>query len=255
MLRDNPVTHDPEALSSGVSDGYRIIQNEEHAGLLNALVDESGAHFETAGAFSGGRRVFITMKLPGHINVGGVDPVDTYLAAINSHDGSLAFTFMVTPVRIVCANTLNVALNNRSHQFRVRHTSGAQRAMVTQARQVLGMTFDYLNDFQAQAEQMINTTLSQVEFEEIILREFGPAEDASPVATTRAQKKIEQMADLFSNAATQAEVRETAWAGFNALAEWNDHYAPTRGDERDTSRATKAVMNSGFKTRALELML
>src|SRR5690606_19715075 len=107
--------HVTSPLHDALPISYTVIQNEEHAGLLNALVDESGAHFETAGALQGGKRVFITMKLPGHMSIGGVDRVDQYLAAMNSHDGSSAFTFMISPVRIVCQNTLNFALGKASN--------------------------------------------------------------------------------------------------------------------------------------------
>ncbi len=95
-VRTNPVTGAPEALGV-VGPSYVPIQNEEHCDLLDALVDESGAHFETAGSLKGGRQVFITMKMPDTMQVGGIDPVDTYLTACNSHDGSMAFRLMVTP--------------------------------------------------------------------------------------------------------------------------------------------------------------
>lgn len=255
VVRNNPVRRSQIDVLGDVGDSYRIIQNEEHAGLLNALVDESGAHFETAGALAGGRQVFLTMKLPGHINIGGVDPVENYIAAINSHDGSMAFTLMVTPVRIVCANTLNLAFQNKTHMFRVRHTSGAEAALHSQAREALDLTFNYLDGFQAQAEQLINTTMTQAKFEALIEQEFGAAEDASPAAVTRAATKIDQMAELFADAQTQDGIRDTAWAGLNALTEWADHYAPTRGNDRDNARATKALLDPSFKNQALRLML
>ena len=257
VIRDNPVrSGQVDVLSRyGVSDGYRIIQNEEHAGLLNALVDESGAHFETAGALDGGRQVFISMKLPGHINVGGVDPVENYIAAINSHDGSMSFTLMVTPVRIVCANTMNLAFENKSHIFRIRHTSGAETAMHTQAREALDMTFNYLDGFQEQAERLINTTMTQSQFEEIIEREFGAPDDAAAAAITRAERKIEEMSGLFADSMTHEGVRNTAWAGLNSLTEWFDHFSPTRGEDRETARAQKALMDPSFKNKALQLML
>ena len=88
-VRTNPVTGRPDVLGV-VGRGYTPIQNEEHAALLDALVDESGAHFETAGSLRGGRQVFLTMKLPTTMQIGGVDPVDLYLIAFNSHDGTSA---------------------------------------------------------------------------------------------------------------------------------------------------------------------
>jgi phage/plasmid-like protein (TIGR03299 family) len=256
VIRDNPVSSGIDVLTrKTVGEDYRIVQNEEHADFLNTLVDESGAHFDTAGALDGGRRVFVTMEMPGHVSIGGVDQVKNYIAAINSHDGSMAFTLMVTPVRIVCANTLNLAFQDNSHIYRVRHTSGMEKALRTQARKALDFTFNYLDGFQAQAEELINKTLTQGQFEDIIAKEFGPTEDSSPAAVTRAEKKVEEMSDLFAEAQTQEGIRDTAWAGLNALTEWADHFAPTRGEDRDLSRATKSIMDPSFKNRALDLML
>lgn len=257
VVRDNPVRKGQiDVLGSyPVSDGFTIVQNEDHAAFLNALVDESGAHFETAGSLYGGRQVFLTMKLPGHINVGGVDPIENYIAAVNAHDGSLAFTGMVTPVRVVCKNTLNLAFRESTNVFKVRHTSGADKNMVVRARELLDLTFNYLDDFQAEAEKLIQTTMTQSQFEAIIEREFGAPEGASSSTVTRAEKKIDEIAELFADAHTQEGIRDTAWAGFNALTEWADHFSPTRGDDRDTSRAVKSLLDPSFKQSALRLML
>lgn len=254
IVRNNPVRPGQVDFLGDTGDNYHIVQNEEHAAYLNALVDEGGAHFETAGALDGGRKVFITMKLPGHMKIGGVDQVDTHLATINTHDGSMSFTTMATPVRIVCQNTLNMAYGAATGIFRVRHTSGATKA-IQKAREVLDLSFAYMDAFQKEADMLINTTLTQSQFEEIIAREFG-APEGSPAATvTRCEGKIEQMAELFADAQTQEGIRNTAWAGLNALTEWFDHFSPTRGDDRDASRAQKALLEPAFKNQAKALML
>jgi phage/plasmid-like protein (TIGR03299 family) len=253
VIRTNPASGRAEYLGD-VGNSHHIIQNEEHIEFLNTLVDESGAHFELAGSMDGGRRVFVSMKLPGHMNVGGVDPVHNSLVALNSHDGSMAFTLMVAPVRYACSNVLNSTFKNRSHIHRIRHTSGAMK-MVAQAREALDLSFKYLDAFQAEAEMMINQSLSQAKFEEIINREFGPTDDSSAAAATRAERKVEQISELFADASTQAGIRNTVWAGYNALTEWNDHFAPTRGDDRETSRAQKAILDPAFKNRARDMMM
>jgi phage/plasmid-like protein (TIGR03299 family) len=255
IVRDNPIRKGQIDVFGEVGENYQIIQNEGHADFLNALVDESGAHFETGGALYGGRQVFLTMKLPGHINIGGVDPIENYIAAINSHDGSMSFTLITTPIRVVCANTLNVAFQNKSNIFRIRHTSGAEKALRQHAREALDMTFNYLDGFQEEAEKLIQTAMTQAKFEAIIEEAFGAADDASSATTTRADKRIAEMTELFAEAHTQEGVRETAWAGFNALTEWADHMAPTRGDDRDDQRARNALLDPSFKQKALKLMM
>lgn len=255
MLRDNPQRKGQVDIIGSVGDGYHPIQNEEHAALLDAVVDESGANYELAGSFDRGRRVFISMRLPGHINVGGVDRVESSLIAINSHDGSSKFSLGVLPVRYACANVMNLAFGNRSSMFTVRHTKGAQRAFVGEARRMLDLSFNYLDAFQQEAEELINTTMTMSRFEEIVTREFGPVEDAGAAARTRAEKKVEKLVDLFAEANTQEGIRDTAWAGLNALTEYADHFSPVRGDDREATRATKAIVLPGPKNKALELML
>jgi phage/plasmid-like protein (TIGR03299 family) len=137
-VRTNPVTGRPDVLGV-VGRGYTPIQNEEHADLLDALVDESGAHFETAGSLKGGRQVFLTMKLPDTMLIGGIDPVDLYIVACNSHDGTSAFR-QGLPVRVVCTNTQAVKIRRAQSSFLIRHTSGA-RGYIGHARDALGLTF------------------------------------------------------------------------------------------------------------------
>lgn len=255
VIRDNPIIKGKVDVLGNVGDSYKIIQNEEHADLLNTLVDESGAHFETAGALYGGSRTFITMKMPGHLKVGGVDAIENYISAINSHDGSSSFILMTTPVRVVCANTLNMAFGNHSHMFRVRHTSGAQKLLIQQAREALDLTFQYLEGFQEQAEMLIQTTMTQSQFEAIIEKEFGAPKDSASSTVTRTEAKLEKMAHLFAEASTQKGIRDTAWAGLNAMTEWADHFSPTRGLTPDLSRAQKAILDPSFKNQALGIMM
>lgn len=257
IVRNNPVVAGQLDVLGTVGNAYHIVQNEELTQLLDILVDESGAYYETAGAIDGGRRVFVSMRMPGHIRIGGIDPVNNYIVLVTSHDGSLSTSLMVTPIRVVCQNTMNLAFQNATNQFKVRHTKGASRVLLEQTRKALEFTHDYLDGFQEEAERLINTTMTQGQFESIIYKEFSAPEDA-PVATkTRAENKILQMAELFADAFTQEGVRGTAWAGLNALTEWNDHYSPVRnlpGVDELSTRHRKAIFDPDFKNRALALM-
>lgn len=258
VVRDNPVVKGQIDSLGFVGNAFRIFQNEESCDLLDAIVDESGANYETVGGLEGGKKFFVTMKLPGHMMIGGVDQVDNYLAAINAHDGSMAFTFMVTPVRIVCQNTLNMAFSDHKTIFRARHTSGAERIIREQARTALDLTFSYLDDFNAEAEKLIQTKMTQSQFEEIIARNFGAPKDAAQATITRAETKLDEMASLFSDAFTQDGVRESAWAGLNALTEWYDHHSGARAGavgDADTSRAFNAIFYPEFKEKARKLIL
>src|SRR5690606_22812799 len=134
-------------------------------------------------------------------------------------------------------------------------TSGSDRAIVQQAREALDLTFNYLDGFQEQADQLINTTLTQGRFEEIIAPELGVGDDAAAATVSRTQHEPAEVAAGLADATTQEEIRNTAWAGLGALTEWADHFSPARGEARDVARATKAILEPGFKNKALKLMM
>ena len=240
-IRTNPFTKAPEPLGV-VGHGYTPLQNEEHAEFLNRLADESGAVFDTAGSLRGGRQVFITMRLPRTLRVGGVDPVDLNIAALNSHDGSSAFRLMITPIRVVCANTQRAALRHNVAHVSIRHTTNA-KAAVQQAREALGLTFAYVDEFEAEAEKLINTTMTDAGFADLSRQVFGTTPtDTSTRTRNRARDREATLTRLWADADTQAAVRGTAWAGYQAVVEYVDHFAPVRAKtEPGTARARRLL--------------
>lgn len=259
-VRTNPVTSKPEPLGV-VGEWYTPIQNEEHCELLNTLVDESGAHFETAGSLRDGREVFVTMELPNHMTVGGVDPVKTYIAALNSHDGSSAFRLLVTPVRIVCANTQAAALRGAKSTFAIRHTTSATQAMA-EAREALGLSFKYLETFQAEAEKMINETMREVDFVNKVRRlipfkaeRLGKAQ--GEIAKKRYENKIVILRDLFTNGENNAGITGTRWGAYQAVTEWIDHLSPVAvpkgADDPNTLAAQLRAEKTLTKKSVIEL--
>lgn len=251
-VRTNPATNAEDVLGV-VGRKYHPIQNEAHAELLNALVDLSGAHFETAGSLKGGREVFVTMKMPQGMSVGGVDDVDLYIAALNSHDGSTSFRILVTPVRIVCANTQAAALRQAKSSFAIRHTRGS-RAAIALARHALGLTHDYQAAFEAEAEAMIQQHMTTSTFMSMVKKIFPEPADSSPaLAQRRYQDKVEELERLFAEAATNENIRDTAWAGYQAVTEYIDHFAPAQrtkwAADESTARAIRALGPQAVKLK------
>lgn len=240
-VRDNPFTGAAEALGV-VGRSYEPLQNEDHAEFLNLLADESGAIFDTAGSLRGGRQVFITMRLPDSLSIGGVDPVDLNIAALNSHDGSGAFRILITPVRVVCANTQTAALHHHKGSFSIRHTRNA-KAAVTAARDALGLTFRYIEEFQTEAERLIDTTVTEAEFDAIIDATFGKPDATAPDRVRAVeQDRRWRLQYLFQAADTQTGIHETAWGAYQAVVEYVDHFAPVRTrQDATTARATRLL--------------
>ncbi|MEU5425925.1 DUF932 domain-containing protein [Streptomyces olivoreticuli] len=251
-VRTHPKTGATERLGT-VGRSYLPIQNEEHCELLNLLVDESGAHFETAGSLFNGRKVFVTMKLPQAITIAGTDRVDLYLAGFNSHDGKSGFRFNVSPTRVVCSNTQKMAIADAVSFHSVPHVAGA-KAKIAQARDALRMVWDYADAFQREAEQMINETLTLGQFEGICETIWGPLEPNPSVRTRNNHaRRVNTLRHLFETADTQANIRGTRWAGLQAIGEYLDHFQPGSEDARAHRVLTSATV-AGRKQRAYELL-
>lgn len=238
IVRNNPfIPGQIDALGVG-GKVYHPVQNEEHGEFLNALVD-GGAKIETAGSLKGGREVFITMKAPEHMLIGGKDRVDLYVSALNTHDGSKAFRVITTPVRIVCSNTQAAALGNYERMFSKRHTAGNGGA-VQRAREVLDMTFSYTEAFSAEAEKMVQQTLTNNQFFSIIEGLYPVNELESELVVARQKERQDDLMTLFKESPTIADIRGTNWAGYQAITEYLDHFVTIPGKEGKAEAAARA---------------
>jgi phage/plasmid-like protein (TIGR03299 family) len=242
-IRDVPVSGEVQPLGV-VGPEYTPVQNEELAEFLTSITDQSGAVFETAGSLRGGQDVFMTLKLPESIKVGGSDEVELYLAGLNSHTGRRKLQVITTPVRVVCANTERAALANTESRYTFRHSSGIQ-GRLAEAREALKITFTWAEAFQAEAEAMINTQMSNDQFGDLVKAVF-PEKFGKPLDDWRKpdQEQWESLQALFRSADTQENIRGTVWAGYQSLVEYWDWQVPVQGkDDRaeiDIARAFRS---------------
>lgn len=247
----NPLTGENQYLGV-VGSYYEPIQNEKHVDLLNALVDESGAHFDTAGSLRSGRETFVSMKMPESINVGGQDPVDLYLLALNSHDGASAFRFLVTPVRVVCANTQAAAIRGAKSKFSIRHVRGAT-GVIAEAREALDLTFKYVTEFEQEAERLLGLSFSDYEFDGFVRDLFEVERAKTPRQFNTATEHVEGVTALWRNSATMDGITGTRWGAYQAITEYTDHYMAVRntGYEESILRANRTAL-SGSVSRIKE---
>lgn len=121
------VRTDTREVLGTVGNRYEIVQNLNAFDFIDAIVGSKEAIFETAGALGNGERIFVTAKLPNNIRIKNTDDViDNYILFTNSHDGSNPVIAGFTPIRVVCNNTLNMALNRLNNNIRLRHTKNVQ---------------------------------------------------------------------------------------------------------------------------------
>ncbi|QKY79913.1 hypothetical protein PQD13_gp01 [Gordonia phage Clawz] len=254
-IRTNPVNGADELLGSGLGSGYTVIQNEEHADLLNTLIDESGAHFETAGALGNGSTVFLSMKMPRDLQIVGHEGIDTtnlYVVAQNSHDGTSAFRLMVTPVRVVCANTLRAAFGNKLSSFSIRHTTNAKQN-IQLAREALGLTWAYADEFEKAAARMIEVEINKQQAVDTVRSVMKYTDKGVTDRIKRSQEeRTSEIITLWTSADTQKNLRGTAYGLYNAFAEWVDHFAPVYGEADNESVRASRVAKGGEASRIKE---
>ena len=251
-VRTNPITGRPDVLGV-VGAKYEPVQNEASCALLDALVDESGgAHFETAGALRGGRETFVTMKLPTTMvfdgRDGSTDRTDFYLAALNSHDGSSAYRCLVTPIRIVCANTQSAAIGSAKASFAIRHTGGA-RAAIQEARDALKLSWRYIEAFEAEAAALYAAPMDTAQMVEFT-RDLLDVNAAPTQATARHRgERAAGIVKLWTSSPTITAIAGTRWAAYNAVTEFCDHVVPVRGaanpSDASAARALRTITAAG----------
>ena len=203
-----------------VSDMYKPLQNQDAFGWFNFLLHENNISFEAAGSLKGGRRVWILAKInESTLDVDNGDVVNPYLLLSNSHDGSTAVWVQFSAIRVVCNNTLSLALSSRykdearGKAIRIRHSSSIkeQLSIAQNALDFARQRFQYsVEEYRKMAKKSISKDL----FEDYV----GYVLDTDTPTSTRAYPKIEAN---FLQGRGNAGV--SLWHGFNAIAEWLDY--------------------------------
>lgn len=206
-----------------VSDRYKIVQNFEAFEFTDSLIGGE-VRYETAGSLNNGRKIWLLARLPEREIVG--DKTEPYLCFTNTHDGSGAIRVCMTPIRIVCNNTLNLALGTAKRTWSVRHTGDMQSKM-HEARICLEMANAYMDELSQTADRLANTTVPRDKLGEILDEMFPITEDSSDREKRNLQKlKDEYMVCYY--APDILKFRGTAWGAVNAMSDMISHNAPRR---------------------------
>ena len=242
---------DNEQVLGVVGAQYRVVQNQQAFTFMDDIVGEKLAMYEVAGSLKGGKRVWMLAKLPNQIVVADRDPINEYLLLCNSHDGSLAVTAMYTPIRVVCQNTLSVALNGKGKRFSTNHKVNVHSRLAN-AREILGLAENYFDKFATQAERLAKTPISGAQALEV----FGHVYKISPVDLVDmmlAEKRppeaqaIDYMLHLANYGTGNKEFAGTAWGLYNGVTEYFDHIVTGRGG--DEGRLYQSAFARGSQVR------
>jgi phage/plasmid-like protein (TIGR03299 family) len=248
VLRTNPTDNSQTDILGVVGERYHVMQNEDLFSFGDNILD-GGGRWETAGSLKGGRVVFGSLALEREtiLDPSGVaDKIKTYLLINTSHDGSIAIQASITPVRVVCANTLNVALNRTKKKggvkqsFKIRHTQTAS-GKVQIARETLGMANAYMNEFDIMAKSLFATEVNAKMFNDIILAAYPKPEADSKGAFKKWENKVDVINDIYTGE-FNGMIAGNAWGAYNALTERLDWYRSARGGSNESMLASA----SGF---------
>lgn len=206
-----------------VTDRYQIVQNRDALAWVDALLGEP-AQLETAGSLRGGKYIWLMARLRQEYRVLG-DPTTLFLTFTNGHDGYHALRVMASPVRVVCANTLNFATQAAARSFSMVHTANIE-AQLAAARDVLGFADSYMKRFGDQAEQLAKVRFTAQEWNDLC-QIIIPHRDRS----TPEPKRLTQARELLNMSMyrpDQAEWLHTGWGAVNAAAWVTSHTAPPK---------------------------
>jgi phage/plasmid-like protein (TIGR03299 family) len=233
---------------------YQILQNAQAFEFLDSVTqDPRGPKYETAGALWGGRKIWALARMPESFDVRKGDEVVPYILLCNSHDGSSAIRIQETPIRVVCQNTLNMAIwdaKNDRKKAHVRH-SGDVMLKVQKVQDLLGMVrHNFEQTFEVyQALAKVEPTKEQIE---TVLKLLIP--DTKSNRATLQRERVRQLAEVgLGNG------KGSAWDLYNGLTELEDHVTGRQSDDADAAdrRLNSVWFGSGYdrKADALQVMM
>lgn len=211
-----------------VSNKYQIVQNSEAFEFTDNLIATGDVRYETAGSLRDGKQVWLLAKLDTTKVVG--DDVDPYICFTNTHDGTGAIKVCMTPIRVVCNNTLNVALRTAKRTWSTKHMGDMEYKMM-EAKETLGLANEYMKKLDEQADIFANTKISDDEIEKVL-------NDLFPVDYQKdSERKINNIKELKDNfyicymMPDIAKFRNTQWGVINAMSDMVTHMTPARKTE------------------------
>jgi len=219
---------------------YEVVQNTDAFAFFDAIVGGDGIQFETAGALGKGERLFITAKLPGYIRVQGEDLVEKYLFLTTSHDGSGAITAAFTPVRIVCNNTLSLALRDCTHRLTIRHTRDA-RLRLENAHRVMGIANRLSDQLDGIFNRWSRVRIADGEVRNLIRQALAPARETltgqDPAVAAELSTYLQRVCDTVYEYTLSApsqqldSTRGTLFGAYNGITGYFQNVRDYRGAE------------------------
>ena len=235
-----------------VTNRYKVVQNRDAFAFTDALLGE-GVRYETAGSLQNGRRIWILAKLPQRYIISG-DEITPYLVFMNSHDGTGAIKAAMTPIRVVCQNTLNLALATAKRNWSVNHV-GDIEGKLEDAKDTLLYAGQYMAELGKEIDVLSKKRLTDRQVYEYIDALF-PAEDGATAAQRRNLIRLkDEVRVRYFDAPDLRDMGKTAYRFVNAVSDFATHAKPIR--ERKNYRESlfaRTVDGNAMIDKAYQMM-
>jgi len=245
------VRTDTNVVLGVVGSRYEPVQNRDAFNFFDPLVDRDEAIYHTAGVLNRGEKIWLLAKLPDYIRVGKKnDPIEKFILLYNSHDGSSHIRVKLTPVRVVCNNTLTTALQGSDAEVRIKHTASATEKL-QEAHQLLGLT----NQLYTQLDYIFNRmSLRKISNQQLVdyVKTLVP-DNPEAESNTRTENIRNHIMFLHDDIPEAKAHKGTLFGAVNAISEYTDHDS----NQKDPSKQLRSIWFNGageqLKLRAFKL--
>ena len=208
-----------------VTDRYKVVQNDEAFAFTDGLLGE-GVRYETAGALLDGRKVWILARMTREFIING-EQISPYLVFSNTHDGSGAIKVAVTPIRVVCNNTLNLALSTAKRSWSMVHTGDVQGKM-EEAKQTLFMAEKYMSRLGREFENLRKIELTDRQVMDYLKLLLPYENEDNSLHVRNINRLREDMQKRYFDAPDLKDVGNNAYRFVNAVSDFATHSEPIR---------------------------
>lgn len=208
-----------------VTDKYQVVQNEEAFAFTDELLGH-GVRYETAGMLQDGRKTWILARLPQRYQMMG-DWIDPYLVFYNSHDGSGSIKVALTPIRVTCQNTLNLALRNANRVWSTKHT-GEIHSRMDDARETLFRAEEYMDELNNEMYRLADISFSDNEVDQFIQELIPLPKNASAQQEKNAERLWNDLKIRYHKAPDLKHLVGNGYKLINAVSDFATHAEPLR---------------------------
>lgn len=220
------IRSDTNQILGVVRSRYNVLQNADAFNFIDDIIENNSdveCKYETAGSLFNGRRVFMLVRLPDQKLVG--DDVENYMFFTNSHDGTSALLAGITNVRVVCNNTLQMAIKGASRTWKCHHTKNIE-ARKHEAEESLGLAVKYIYNLDTTAQEMAMKKIN----EEAFFRKLFDNE-IEKHSEKRVKDTIEKIHLIYNEKDDLQNFKGTAWGMYNAVSDLISNSIPSRTTE------------------------